>query len=553
DTRFTLELARFNLEANLAPLPLAGGTFSDLEGELRDVIGTAAARARAFDAHVLLTGILPTLRPEDLDSHNMSPEPRYALLNEAIFRGRHSLAMRIDGIESFQGAHTSVVIEGANTSFQVHLQVDPADSGPLYNLAQLLAAPLVAAAANSPVLLGRRLWHETRIAVFERALDARSEAAVVRGAPTRVTFGDAWVRRSAVEVFHDNLARFPVLLVRDVSGDGPARPDDAAPRLDALQLHNGTVWRWNRPCYGVSRGRPHLRIECRVLPAGPTVIDEVANAALFCGLMLGLADLAPTIPSRLSFSDATENFLAAAQHGPEATLTWLDARRVPARTLLLDELLPAARAGLACAGTADADVERYLGVIEARVRTGRTGSAWLLSTQAANRGEPPAAVWHRAVQTMLARQFGARPVHEWPDDEVVETGAVPDPTVGQIMTRQLFTVSPDDVLDLAARVMEWKHVRHIPVEGADGALVGLVTARGLLRLQGQDRRPAGTGAAVQDVMHTDITTVPPGLSLRDAMRRMESAPHACLLVVDDGRLVGIVTDRDLVVAAASLL
>ena len=550
DPRFTTELARFNLEVNLPPRHLEAGVFEVLEGEILDAVRMASASAEALEARVLLTGILPTLRPEDLGRDSLTPEPRYQQLNDAIFRVHGPITVVIDGVEQFEGTYDSVALEGANTSLQLHLQVGPDESGPLYNLAQLVAAPLLAASTNSPVLLGRRLWHETRVAVFKRALDARSGAQVGRGSLSRVTFGDGWVEGSIIEVFHDNLARFPVLLTCALDGDSLAEVErGGVPRLDALALHSGTVWRWNRPCYGVLNGRAHLRIECRILPAGPTVVDEVASAALFYGLMLGLTEEAPSVPSRLAFDDARANFFAAARHGLDARFTWLDGRSVRAGDLLAETLLPAARRGLASAGLPLVELDRYLGTVEARVRTGRTGSQWLLDLFEANRTRPPDTVWRGAVATMLERQFEGTPVHEWPP--VAGPARPAEPTVAQIMTSKVFAVRPDDVLDLATRVMEWKHIRHVPVESEDGKLQGLVTFRELIRMREHlSRADTADLVSVSEVMRTDLVTVRPTMPLSKAMRRIVDADTGCLLIVEDGRLLGIVTDRDLVTAAS---
>lgn len=555
DPRFTTELARFNLEANLVPHRLEGDVFASMEAELRQTVELAERAAEPLGVRILLTGILPTLREEDLGLGNMTPEPRYRQLNNAVFKSRGAMTVSIDGIEQYEGSYDSVVLEGANTSLQLHLQVDPAEGARLYNLAQLITAPLLAAATNSPVLLGRRLWHETRIAVFERALDDRTASQLSRGSLTRVTFGDSWVRDSLVEVFRDNLSRFPVLLTRDLPEDSLACLErGAVPPLSALTLHNGTVWRWNRPCYGLTDGQPHLRIECRVLPSGPTVLDEVANAALFCGLMTGLADTSGEIARRLPFADARANFLRAARDGLAAELRWLDDRRVRARELLLEELIPAARTGLAGCGIPPEQVERYLGTVEERVWSGRTGSRWLLEALAANADREPHVVSHDAVNEMLARQHSGEPVHLW-DPELPQTSSAQGgPTVGHIMTRGLFTVRPDDVIDLATSVMEWKHVRHVPVESESGELLGVVTARELLNVH--ERWPehgAAEPVPVAAVMRSDFVQVAPDTPLGEAARQMLESDCGCLLVIDGGKLVGMVTERDVVRVTSRLL
>jgi CBS domain-containing protein len=555
DDRFTTELARFNLEANFAPHLFADGFLEQLEAELDEALRMVSAATSDLDAHVLLTGILPTLRVEDLSGENLTPELRYQYLNEALFRGRDAITVVIDGIDQYEGTYDSVALEGANTSLQLHLQVDPAESGQLYNLMQLITAPLLAAATNSPVLLGRRLWHETRIAVFERAFDERTGSQLARGFPTRVCFGDAWVKGSIAELFHDNVARFPVILTRDLDEDSlTAVGKGKVPELGALQLHSGTVWRWNRPCYGVVDGVAHLRIENRVLPAGPTVVDEVANAALLYGMMVALPESYGNVAERLPFSDVKVNFLSAARLGLAAEFTWLDGRSVGARSLLLEELIPAARRGLASVGVPDSHIERYLGIMEARVTSGQTGSNWLLSTFQAHRNRPPNAVWCDAVSAMLREQKTGRPVHEWELAPQSEDPPPAEPTVAAMMTADLFTLRPDDVVDLAVSVMEWKHIRHIPVESDRGELVGVLTARDLLRAlhaHGDDEDPQPV--AVSTLMRTDILPVEPEMGLREALTLMLGSDLGCLLVVARGRLLGIVTERDLLRAAGDVL
>jgi CBS domain-containing protein len=550
DRRFTTELARFNLEANFDPHLFEGRFLEQLHADLDGALAKVSRVAAGLGARVLLTGILPTLRVEDLGIANLTPELRYQYLNEALFRGRDAITVVIDGIDNYQGSYDSVVLEGANTSLQLHLQVDPAAGARLYNLMQLITAPLLAAATNSPVLLGRRLWHETRIAVFERSLDERSGSQLARGSPTRVFFGDTWLKDSLVDLFRDNVARFPVLLTRDLDEDsGAIVAAGRVPKLAALALHNGTVWRWNRPCYGVAGGVAHLRIENRVLPAGPSVIDEVANAALFYGMMAALPDSYGNVAERLPFEDAKANFLAAARLGLAAEFGWLDGRRVDANALLRDELLPAARDGLARVGVPEPLIDRYIGVVEARVASGQTGSSWLLETFRAHRDREPAAVWRDAVCAMLAQQQAGRPVHEW-GIALAQVGSTrTEPTVGSIMTTDLFTLRPDDLVDLATSVMEWKHIRHIPVESDRGELLGLLTARDLLRAT-RNVEDAAEQDAVRALMRTDFVQVRPETGLRAALAEILESDHGCLMVVSRGKLIGIVTERDLLRAAA---
>ncbi len=556
DPRLTTELAVFNLEANLDPQRLGGSFLRQLENELVAVVAEVNSGAREEGARVLLTGILPSLRREDLSLKFMTPMPRYHQLNEALLAlGEGSFSIFIRGVDELELSSDNVMFEAANTSFQLHLQVGPEDFARRYNLAQLITAPLLAAAANSPLLLGKRLWHETRVALFERSVDARSGAARERGRAPRVTFGNGWVDESVLELFQDAAARFPVMLSRELDPPPLERVERGeAPKLSALMLHNGTVWRWNRPCYGVADGVAHLRIENRVLPAGPTVLDEVANAALFYGLMVGLDESSAEIPSRMLFDAAKGNFVNAARQSLGARLSWLDGRRIGARQLLLEELLPIARRGLSSIAVPEEDVDRYLGTVEARVESRRTGARWLLDAVASL--DPRTALDARAarlVEAMISHQQSGEPVHAWPPLEPATIAvALQASTVADIMTTDLFTVRPHDVVDLATRLMSWKHFRHVPVETTGGQLVGLVSHRALLRLQ--QRRTAESGAesvAVETIMDRDPPRVAPEVPWRQALQLVLDSGGGCLLVVADQRLVGILTERDLLRAVAA--
>ncbi|WP_437780601.1 CBS domain-containing protein [Sorangium sp. So ce1097] len=566
DGRLTTELARFNLEANLCPLPFGGDCLRRLEAELSDVIGRAAEAARALGADVLLTGILPTLRAGDLRLDNLTPSPRYHELNRALLQLRQGhFRAAIHGLDELEMTHDNILLEACNTSFQVHLQVDAREFAPLYNLAQAVTAPVLAAAVNSPLLLGQRLWHETRIALFESSIDTRPSDRELRQHRPRVHFGDGWVREGALEIFREDIARFRVIMTAE-TGEPPAAvlARGEVPDLKALRVHNGTVYRWNRPCYGVAEGIAHLRIESRALPAGPTILDEVANAAFFFGLMSGLAAEHPRVDLEMPFEDAKANFFAAARHGLKAQLTWFGGESLPAAELVLSRLLPAARAGLSAAGIDAADVDRYLGVVEERVRRGQTGAQWALGSLSAMAGHGTPEMQHRALcAAMLARQReearggAARPVHTW-EPAALETDLdlLRDShrTVGQFMSTDLFTVRPTDIVDFAASVMDWRHVRHVPVEDDQGRLVGVVSHRALLRLVSRGAVPNSSAPpTVASIMRPDPVTITPETPTLEAMRIMREQRVACLPVVAGERLVGIVTERDLLDVSARLL
>ncbi len=369
DDRFTYELGRFNLEANLSPLTLGGDCLSRMEAELNEVVDMARTAARASDGEIVLAGILPTLRQSDLGLDNMSPIPRYHELNDALMRLRDGdFRLGIKGIDRLDIRHGNIMLEACNTSFQVHFQVDPGEFARLYNMAQAVTAPLMAVAANSPTLLGRRLWQETRIAVFEHSIDARSDVHQERGLKPRVHFGDHWIEEGVAEIFREDIARFRTVLTTEVEDEPEAMVEAGdPPSFHALNLHNGTVYRWNRACYGVFDGKAHLRIENRVLPGGPTTRDAIANAAFFFGMLAGLAEEVGDVTEHLSFEDCKTNFFAAARLGLKAQFTWLDGDHEPADRLIENTLIPLAERGLKAAGIDTADVERYLGVIAGRV------------------------------------------------------------------------------------------------------------------------------------------------------------------------------------------
>ncbi len=558
DKRFTTELAQFNLEANLPPQIFGGGCLRKLEEDLQNAVQTADAAACEEGARILLTGILPTLSHEYLSLRFMTPNPRYRQLNDGLRAlGEGEFPIYIRGIDELETRPDSVMFEAANTSFQLHLQVTPQDFARKYNLAQLITAPLLAASVNSPLFLGKRLWHETRMALFERSVDARSEAARARGRIPRVSFGSDWVRESVLELFRDAAARFPVVLTREPETSPEEMVERGAPpKLLALMLHNGTVWRWNRACYGVADGVAHLRIENRVLPAGPTVLDEVANAALFYGLMAGLDEVSSTVADRLPFDDARGNFVNAARQGLGARFHWLDRRRIDAQQLLLEELLPIARQGLESVQVDSADIDRYLGTIEERIRQRRTGARWMLD--GFSRVDPKTSIEARTQQLtrrMIDLQASGDPVHRWPRLEGLEHQALQIPhTVGDIMSTDLFTVLPHDVVDLATSLMNWKHFRHVPVESADGRVVGLISHRALLRLEQHRNGSEGQEpVAVEAIMERDPECIGPETSLRKGLAALLASRRGCLLVTSDDRLVGIATERDFLQATATLI
>ncbi len=559
DKQFTYELAQFNLEANCTPHEFGGRCLSALEKELCGLVEKARQAAEDLGYGMVMAGILPTLRRQDLTLDSMVQNPRFLALNQAITNQRGGIFhFRLKGVDELDMTHDNVMLESCNTSFQVHFQVAPDEFADLYNLAQAITGPVLAAATNSPILLGRRLWRETRVALFQQSVDARSASEQARGRRTRVNFGDGWIKKSVLEIFREDIARFRLLLATDIDEDPEAVLDrGGVPALTALRLHNGTVYRWNRACYGIGGGKPHLRIEARALPAGPTVLDEIANAAFFYGLMAALSREVPDVSKVMSFDDAHSNFVAAARLGLQSHLTWFHGKEYAAQTLVLDHLLPVARAGLTDAGLDGGDIDRYLGVFEERARRGRTGARWVLDSVAAmgdkgTRDQRMCAL----VRATIARQRTNEPVHTWELADVAEFEGWRESylQVGQFMTTDLFTVHPEDVVDLAASLMDWRHIRHVPVEDANGRLVGLVSHRSLLRLVGQGMKGEDReNVAVREIMKQNPVTVRPSTPTLEAIEVMRKHKVGSLPVVeDDNRLVGIITEKDLIRVAAML-
>jgi CBS domain-containing protein/gamma-glutamyl:cysteine ligase YbdK (ATP-grasp superfamily) len=559
DPKFTTELGLFNIEANLTPQVFEKDCLSRLEEELERTIAQVRVAAKACDAHVLLTGILPTIKANDLTLDSITPEPRYCELNRAIIEhrgGRFRLAIK--GLDELRHTHDNVMCEACNTSFQIHFQTAPNEFANLYNLAQAITAPVLAAAVYSPFFLQHRLWQETRLALFQQAVDIRSDAHQARQARPRVAFGDSWIKESVLEIFREDIARFRVLLTTELPEPATDVLDRGGiPELKALRLHNGTVYRWNRPCFGLHDGRPHLRIEHRVLPAGPTIIDEMANAAFFFGLMTAMSEEYHDVTKVMSFDDTKNNVVAAARYGLKSRFQWVGGEQYAAEDLILQHLLPLARSGLKSKQILSGDIDRYLGVVEERVRSGRTGSQWALDSLSQMGNKRRRDERFRAITAaMYQNHLSGRPVHEW---EPATLGDARDwrhsyRTVEQVMTTDLFTVGPEDLVDLAANLMDWEHIRHVPVEDKDGRLVGLISHRHLLRLVGQGLMKGDRQVAVREVMATNPITVRPDTGALDAIAIMRKRRVSCLPVVDkENRLVGVVSERDFINVAAKLL
>jgi gamma-glutamyl:cysteine ligase YbdK (ATP-grasp superfamily) len=413
---FQAEVGQFNIELNARPSSLAGRATEELEAELRASLNDAEARARAIGAHIVMIGTLPTLRPEHLSADSLSANPRYALMNEQIFAARgEDLHINIDGPERLDMYADTIAPEAACTSVQFHLQVSPQDYAPNWNAAQCIAGIQVALGANSPFLFGKELWRESRIALFEQATDTRPMELKAQGVRPRVWFGERWIT-SVFDHFEENVKYFPALLpVCDEEDPAAVLARGETPRLGELRMHNGTIWRWNRPVYDVQGGQPHLRVENRVLPAGPTIVDVMANGALYYGLLRVLAYEDRPVWSQMSFSTAEDNFTEAARRGIHAQLYWPGVGTVPVTELVLRRLLPLAHQGLADWGVDAVVRERLLGVIERRCMTHRNGAEWQAETfhRLGERLDRPAAL-REMLRQYVEHMHSNEPVDSWP-------------------------------------------------------------------------------------------------------------------------------------------
>jgi gamma-glutamyl:cysteine ligase YbdK (ATP-grasp superfamily) len=414
DPAFVTELGQFNLEINVPPRRLAGDGLGEFESTLRQSLNAAEEKAAELDAHMVMVGILPTLDQVHMAIDMLSANPRYQLLNDQIFAARgEDLEIHINGVDRLHTTSDTIMPEAACTSFQLHLQVSPEEFAAYWNAAQSIAGIQLAVGANSPFLLGKQLWEETRIALFEQATDTRSEELKAQGVRPRVWFGERWIT-SIFDLFEENVRYFPSLLpILDDEDPVAALDSGSTPQLGELRLHNGTIYRWNRPVYDVSDGMPHLRVENRVLPAGPSVVDMMANAAFYFGLVRKLATDERPVWSQMSFSAAEENFHAGARFGIDAQVYWPGLGTVPATELVLRRLLNWAHEGLSEWQVATEHRERLLGIIEQRCLSARNGSRWQTDAFAASAAADDHEKLRDVVRRYSEHMHTNAPVHTW--------------------------------------------------------------------------------------------------------------------------------------------
>ncbi|MFN1834746.1 CBS domain-containing protein [Balneola sp. MJW-20] len=557
---YTTELALFNLEINLDPLEFKDSCLSDMENNLQNEVEYVRKTVQKMGGDILLSGIMPTIRKMDVELSNLTPLPRYKALCEAINNMRGSeYELRIQGMDELLMKFDTPLLEACNTGFQVHLQVTPDEFVSKYNIAQAVTAPVLACAVNSPILFGKRLWSETRVALFHQSVDTRLVGDHLRDSSPRVTFGNEWLKNSILDIYQEDISRYRVMLSANIQEEVEEKiKNGIVPDLMALKVHNSSVYRWNRPCYGISNGKPHLRIENRVFPSGPTVVDEVANAAFWLGLLNGFDEAYDDITKKLDFDDARLNFFAASKMGLDTKFIWANDQKVTARDLISEELLPIARKGLEKANINNADIDTYLGVIGDRVESAQTGSYWMVKSYGKmikdnNKEQTLSAV----TRAMAKNQEKGEPVHKWGLAKIEDLEHWKPSTllVEEFMTTDLFTVRKDDILEFVANLIDWRRIRYVPVEDDQKHLIGLVTMRNLFREYSKAVNDDQISAhhTVEEIMLRNPITVHPEASIMEAMAMMKEQQIGCLPVVKNSRLVGIITEGNFMNITTRLL
>jgi predicted transcriptional regulator len=550
DPHFVPEIAKFNIEANLDPQDFDANCLERMEEQLRSLMAKAHKATEDRGTSIVMTGILPTLRKEHLQFDHMTPNPRYRALNDVMREQRGSdFELHMMGVDELITNHSNILFEACNTSFQVHMQISPEEFSEKYNWAQMISGPILAACANSPLLIGKRLWKESRIALFQQSVDMRSSTNIKRDQEPRVTFGKHWLRGNIVDHYRDNVSRFNLLFASDKKEDALKILDEGGiPELEALKLHNGTVYKWNRACYGVGNGKPHLRIENRYIPSGPTIKDEMANTAFWLGVMYGMPEEYKDLPNMVNFEDVRYNFYNACRNGLDCQFKWFG-ETISAAKIINDKLLFIAHQGLKSAGISDKSRIELLGIIEARVNANRNGAKWILENFSTMlRGSTANEASRNITEAIYHNQMSSKPVHEWPninpEDETVPRRFS---KARDIMETELYIGKEEDIIELAINMMDWKNIRSIPVENSKNELVGLITPREILKYH--TVKESQKLETLKDIMCTDFVTVAPYASTQEVVDLLGKTRATCALVVDGKFIAGVVCESDVVQVA----
>ena len=545
DEHFTTELATYNLEINLDPVELKANALESVHQQLDDLLDKARKAARRYGSNVILTGILPTVGSRHLGYNYITPSPRYYALNQILKEVRGSdFQLHLRGVDELSIIHDTVLFEACNTSFQLHLQIEPDDFVQSFNWAQAISGPVMGVSTNSPLLLGRELWSETRIALFQQSIDTRNTSYALKDQRPRVSFGKEWATGTAVDIFKDNIAQYPAILSTKIEEDSYQMVKEGKiPKLRALGLHSGTIYPWNRACYGVGNGKPHLRIENRYIPSGPSTLDEMATFAFWVGLMQARPKKFDNLPEVMDFREIKNNFIKSARAGLDTFQCW-DGQRLSTEDLITKEFLPIAYRGLKNSGMDEEAIEKYLQVIEQRAK-GKTGSKWLTRNYRKVRKENKIDHSLRLLtQQPHENQHTGKSVYQWEDIPCPAKADTPPRYVGHIMSSQLLTIHEDDLANLAIEIMQWKDIHHLPVTNHQGELTGLLTWTHVERFGHPP--PLDKDLVVRTIMEKEVITATPKTSISEAITLMKKNEIGCLPVLQRGDLVGIITIKDVI-------
>lgn len=548
DPHFTTELGLFNLELIMNPIGIEKDCFKQMETRLTAYLNKAYKAADNVDNNkVILTGILPTLRNIDMAIENMTPLDRYKTLNNALkeIRGAE-FRMLIKGVDELNIKSKSILFEACSTSFQVHLQIPLDEIKDKYNWAQVISGPVMSIITNSPLLLGRELWSETRIAVFQQSIDTRNTSYHLREQKPRVSFGNNWINNSITDVYKDDISRYTAIITSDFEEDSmEVIKKGGAPELRALNLHNTTLYKWNRLCYGITDGKPHLRIENRYIPSGPTIKDEIANALFWVGLMQGMPNEYKEVWKIIPFNDARGNFINASRTGIDTYFNWFG-EGISAKKLVKNILIPISRAGLLKSKVDEQDIDYYLDIIEKRVDNNVTGSKWIIRNYRALKKELTADEANVILTSGLyKRQMEGKPVHCWSPIKIEEGRGIAKmyDTLRKVMTTEIFVVHLGDPVELVKNIMQWKNIHHIPVVNKSNKPIGIITNS--IIVDAEKLNTKNKLLIVKDIMGAVKVMADPETTLNHAIKIMKSHEVDCLPIIENDELIGIFTKNDL--------
>ncbi len=544
DEHFTTEIGHYNLEANLDPIELKGECFSKLDKQLNTLLKKAKAVAEKKDTKIVLTGILPSFTLDSITEDKMTPIQRYSVLNDAVKETRkQDFNIHIKGTDELNLLHDSVMLEACNTSFQMHLQVNPNAFIETYNWAQAISGPILSICTNSPLLFGKELWSETRIALFTQSVDTRANSFLLNEKQSRVSFGNGWQTENITDIFKDNISRFRSFITTHFMRDSVEMvQNNEIPKLSALRLHNGTVYPWNRVCYGTLNGKPHLRIENRYIPSGPTPRDEIANMAFWVGVMLGQTKQYKNIHKKWDFKDVKSNFFNAARYGMAAQFYW-NGKYVSSFDLISNDLLPMAYKGLYKMGVSPKDAEYYLKIIENRIAS-HNGSEWIARSY---RYLTKTRKRYESMQLLTSKIYEKQelgyPVSTWRilRGDTLNIVKKDNRIVKHIMSTDIFSVDKNDSVELVLHIMKWKNIHHMPVINRKREMVGLISWHDVKAYIGNIREQ---NDSVKKIMKTNIISVSETDSIDKAKSLMKTHIISCLPVIKYGKLIGLITLND---------